>query len=74
MAVSQEPYNVYINTGLSKPAHSTESCIVALDSGWRLPRKKLGEINCPIKDDETWSTFNDTSQCPKQLQQRESGA
>ena len=46
---------------------SRESCIVALDSGWRCLRLKCGEIHCPIKDDETWSTFNDTSQWPEQL-------
>jgi len=34
---------------------------------------EYGEIHCPIKDDETWLTFNDTFQCPKQLRQRELG-
>ena len=68
-----------INTGLSPlcfwgPAHSTESCTIALDSGWRCPPWKYGEIHCPIKDVKTWLTFNDTSQCPKQLRQPESGA
>ena len=53
---------------------SRESCIVALDSGWRCLRLKCGEIHCPIKDDKNWSTFNDTSQWPEQLRQRESDA
>ena len=29
--------------------------------------KKCSEIHCPIKEDETWMTFNNTSQCPRQL-------
>ena len=33
--------------------------------------KAVGGVHCPIKDDETWLTFNDTSQCPKQLRQQE---
>ena len=31
----------------------------------------VGGIHCPIKEDETWLTISDTSQCPKQLRQQE---
>ena len=34
---------------------------------------KYSEIYCQIKVDETWSTFKDTSQCPKQLRQQKLG-
>jgi len=34
---------------------------------------KYVEIHIPIKDDDTWSTFNNTSQCLNHLRQQKLG-
>jgi len=47
-------------------SYSTESSIITLES-CGVHTKKYSKIHCPIKEDETWMTFNNTSQCLRQL-------
>ena len=56
-----------------QPAHSNDINIVGLICSLGCPQRKTTKIYCLIFEGETHSTFSDTLQHPRQLQQQTSG-